>query len=181
MTTPHDLARLSSGTPGHPDPNRRPGPQPRPGRDGRGGPRVLVIGATGYIGSRLVPRLIADGAEVSVLARTPKRLDGVPWRDEVTVHEGGLGDSDALLAALRDVDVACHLVHSMGDSKDYAREERETTESFVRAAEEAGIERIVHLSGLHPEDETGLSPHLRSRAEVGRIMLESAVDRKSVV
>lgn len=138
-------------------------------------PRVLVIGATGYIGSRLVPRLLADGAEVSVLARNPKRLDGVPWRDRVTVHEGGLGDPDALLAALHTVDVACHLVHSMGDSKDYAREERETTEAFVRAAEEAGTERIVHLSGLHPEDETDLSPHLRSRAEVGRIMLESPV------
>lgn len=138
-------------------------------------PRVLVIGATGYIGSRLVPRLLADGARVSVLARTPSRLDDVPWREEVTIHEGGLGNADALLAALRTVDVACHLVHSMGDSKDYAREERETTEAFVRAAEEAGIERIVHLSGLHPEDETDLSPHLRSRAEVGRIMLESSV------
>ena len=138
-------------------------------------PHVLVIGATGYIGSRLVPRLLADGARVSVLARTPARLDDVPWRDQVTVHEGGLGDPDALARALAGVDVACHLVHSMGDSKDYAREERETTETFVRAAEEAGIERIVHLSGLHPEDETDLSPHLRSRAEVGRIMLESSV------
>lgn len=175
MTTPHDLARLSSGTPEGTEPTRRPGPQLRPGHDGRSGPRVLVIGATGYIGSRLVPRLLADGAEVSVLARTPKRLDDVPWRDEVTIHSGGLGDADALRSALRDVDVACHLVHSMGDSKDFEREEHETTEAFVRAAEEAGIERIVHLSGLHPEDETDLSPHLRSRADVARIMLESTV------
>lgn len=138
-------------------------------------PRVLVIGATGYIGSRLVPRLLADGAEVAVLARTPARLDDVPWRDQVTVHEGGLGDETALLAALEGADVACHLVHSMGDSADFAREERETTESFVRAAETAGVGRIVHLSGLHPEDETDLSTHLRSRVEVGRIMLASSV------
>lgn len=139
------------------------------------GTRVLVIGATGYIGSRLVPRLLADGAEVSVLARTPARLDEVPWRDRVTVHEGGLGDDDALATALRGVDVACHLVHSMGDSADFAREERRTTETFVRAAEEARVGRIVHLSGLHPDDDDELSPHLRSRAEVGRIMLDSTV------
>lgn len=141
---------------------------------GSTGPRVLVIGTTGYIGSRLVPRLLADGAEVSVLARTPARLDEVPWRDRVTVHEGGLGDDDALATALRGVDVACHLVHSMGDSADFARAERRTTEAFVRAAEEAGVGRIVHLSGLHPDDDE-LSPHLRSRAEVGRIMLGSTV------
>ena len=155
MTSSQDLAGLSSGA--------------------QHGRRVLVIGATGYIGSRLVPRLITDGAEVSVLARTPARLDDVPWRDEVTIHEGGLGDADALLAALRETDVACHLVHSMGGSRDFEREERETTEQFVRAVEEAGVERIVHLSGLHPEGEEELSPHLRSRAEVARIMLESTV------
>ena len=138
-------------------------------------PHVLVIGATGYIGSRLVPRLLADGAEVSVLARTPSRLDDVPWRDAVTVHEGGLGDEQAMLDALRGVDVACHLVHSMGQSADFETEERETTEAFVRACETAGVGRIVHLSGLHPDDETDLSTHLRSRVEVGRIMLASSV------
>ncbi|KAA0919130.1 NAD(P)H-binding protein [Dietzia sp. ANT_WB102] len=175
MTTPHDLARLSSGSSNDPEATRPPRPQPHPFRSDQPGPRVLVIGATGYIGSRLVPRLLADGLEVSVLARTPKRLDDVPWRDEVTIHEGGLGDYDALLTALRGADVACHLVHSMGDAKDYAREERETTKAFVQAAEEAGIERIVHLSGLHPEDESALSPHLRSRAEVAQIMLASSV------
>ena len=138
-------------------------------------PHVLVIGATGCIGSRLVPRLLADGARVSVLARTPARLDDVPWRDSVTIHKGGLGDPEAMARALDGVDVACHLVHSMRDSKDFVREERETTRIFVRAAEEAGIERIVHLSGLHPDDATDLSPHLRSRVEVGRLMLESTV------
>ncbi|HMT51145.1 MAG TPA: NAD(P)H-binding protein [Dietzia sp.] len=155
MTTP-------AGDPGSP-------PDPAPG------PRVLVIGATGYIGSRLVPRLLEDGARVSVLARTPARLDHVPWRDRVTVHEGGLGDEQAMLDALRGVDVACHLVHSMGHSADFETEERETTEAFVRAVEAAGVGRIVHLSGLHPADESDLSPHLRSRVEVGRIMLASTV------
>lgn len=171
MTSSQDLAGLSSGAPGAP---RGAGAHDPASRD-RPGRRVLVIGATGYVGSRLVPRLIADGAQVSVLARTPARLDDVPWRDSVTVHAGGLGDTDALLAALRGVDVACHLVHSMGDSADFEREERETTEAFVRAVEEAGVERVVHLSGLHPDGDEELSPHLRSRAEVARIMLGSSV------
>lgn len=175
MTTPRDLADLSSTPAGGPEPTHRTGPRPRPDHGGRPRPRVLVIGATGYIGSRLVPRLLADGLEVAVLARTPSRLDGVPWRDDVTVHEGALGDAEALATALADADVACHLVHSMGDSTDFEREERRTTEEFVRAAEQAGIERIVHLSGLIPDGDERLSPHLRSRAEVARIMLESDV------
>jgi len=136
---------------------------------------VLVIGATGYIGSRLVPRLLADGAVVSVLARSPRKLEGVPWLERVTVHEGGLRDEEALTAAMRGADAVCHLVHSMGTSEDFEREERETARTFVRAAEAAGVGRIVHLSGLHPEGEGELSPHLRSRVEVGRILLDSTV------
>ncbi|MFL0578084.1 NAD(P)H-binding protein [Dietzia sp. 179-F 9C3 NHS] len=136
---------------------------------------VLVIGATGYVGSRLVPRLLADGTHVSVLARSPDKLADVPWRDRVTVHEGGLDDDASLSRALRGVDVACHLVHSMGTSEDFEREERETARSFVDAVEAAGVRRIVHLSGLHPDGDEDLSPHLRSRVEVGRILLGSRV------
>lgn len=138
-------------------------------------PAVLVIGATGYVGSRLVPRLLSDGARVSVLARTPGKLDDVPWRGDVTVHQGGLDDEDALTAAMSEVDVACHLVHSMGTSPDFVREERETTATFIRAAEKADLSRIVHLSGLHPTNDDELSDHLRSRMEVARILLESSV------
>lgn len=170
MATPPGPA----GAPGTPGGVDRPDARPEGARH-RDGPEVLVIGATGYIGSRLVPRLLADGARVRVLARTPTRLDGVPWRDRVTVHEGGLGDAASLRAALREVDVACHLVHSMGDTKDFAAEERRTTRDFVQAAAEAGVGRIVHLSGLHPPGETDLSPHLRSRVEVGRLMLDGPV------
>lgn len=138
-------------------------------------PSVLVIGATGYIGSRLVPALLAAGVEVSVLARNPHKLDGVPWSARVSVHEGGLGDDAELTAAMGGKDVVCHLVHSMGTSDDFEREERRTAETFVRAAEMAGVGRIVHLSGLHPDRDDDLSPHLRSRVEVGRILLDSTV------
>lgn len=136
---------------------------------------VLVIGATGYIGSRLIPRLLHDGAQVSVLVRSPGKLEDVPWREDVTVHRGGLEDEEALTAALSRVDVACHLVHAMGTSSDFVREESETARTFVRAAEAAGLGRIVHLSGLHPLDDDDLSDHLRSRVEVGRILLGSTV------
>ena len=147
-----------------------------PRGDSAAAPRaVLVIGATGYVGSRLVPRLLADGARVSVLVRSPDKLEDVPWREDVTVHKGGLEDEETLTAALSQVDVACHLVHAMGTSPDFVREERETARTFVRAAEAAGIDRIVHLSGLHPPGEEDLSDHLRSRVEVGRILLGSSV------
>ena len=137
---------------------------------------VLVIGATGYIGSRLVPLLLAEGATVSVLVRSPDKLDDVPWRDRVTILPGGLGDHDALVEAMRGRDAVVHLVHSMGTSDDFEAEERRTSEIFVSAAEEAEVGRIVHLSGLHPADpDAELSPHLRSRVEVGRILLDSRV------
>lgn len=136
---------------------------------------VLVTGATGYIGSRLVPRLLDSGARVHVLARHPDKLHDVPWCDQVSVCRGDLSDEHSLLEALRGVDIAYHLVHSMGMSSDFEREERESTTTFVRAAEHANVQRIVHLSGLHPQDTEYLSPHLRSRVEVGRILLSSAV------
>lgn len=137
---------------------------------------VLVTGSTGYIGSRLVPRLLADGAAVTVLVRSPGKLDDVPWRDHVSIHKGDLDDGASLREAMAGMDVVVHLVHSMGTSEDFEREERESTHTFVAAAEHAGVGRVVHLSGLHPHgDEAGLSPHLRSRAEVARILLDSSV------
>ncbi|WP_333619979.1 NAD(P)H-binding protein [Dietzia sp.] len=136
---------------------------------------VLVIGSTGYIGSRLVPRLLDNNLEVRVLVRNPEKLKTVPWRKRVTVFQGGLSDHSVLVDALSGVDVACHLVHSMGNSKDFERHERDTAHSFVDAAETAGVRRVVHLSGLHPRDTSELSPHLRSRLEVSRILLSSRV------
>lgn len=137
--------------------------------------RCLVTGATGYVGSRLAPRLVADGHDVVVFARSPEKLDGVPWRDDVTVVQGDLDDPDSVEAAMQDVDVAYHLVHSMGGSEDFKDRERRHAQTVVDAAEAQGVDRIVYLGGLHPEDESRWSHHLASRIEVGRVLTEGPV------
>jgi uncharacterized protein YbjT (DUF2867 family) len=135
---------------------------------------VLVTGATGYIGGRLVPRMLAAGYQVRVLVRTPQRLQDVPWAGDVEVVQGDLTDPAAVRAACEGVDVLYYLVHSMGAGGDFEATERTSARAVAEAAFAAGVSRIVYLGGLHP---TGgkLSPHLRSRAEVGRILLESGV------
>ncbi|MEE6175831.1 SDR family oxidoreductase [Mycobacterium sp. 050134] len=137
--------------------------------------RCLVTGATGYIGGRLVPRLLDEGHQVRALARTPDKLAGVPWRDRAEVARGDLGDVDSLVAAFDGVDVVYYLVHSMGSAKDFADDEARSARNVVTAARRAGVRRIVYLSGLHPEDRK-LSPHLESRAAVGDALIESGIE-----
>jgi uncharacterized protein YbjT (DUF2867 family) len=143
--------------------------------------RVLVTGATGYIGGRLVPRLLDDpgpdgaGWTVRVLARDPARLRDVPWLDRVEVARGDVLDAASLRPALAGVDVAYYLVHSL-TAPDVEERDRRAAQTFADAAREAGVRRIVYLGGLSPAlSPTELSPHLRSRAEVGDVLLESGV------
>ncbi|SES42920.1 SDR family oxidoreductase [Lentzea albida] len=133
--------------------------------------RCLVTGATGYLGGRLVPRLLAEGHEVRCLVRSPEKLRDVPWAADVEIVRGDvLGDLDE---AMRDIEVVHYLVHSLHD-KDFADADRKAAENTARAAERAGVRRIVYLGGLHPEG-TELSPHLASRKEVGDVFLRSPV------
>ncbi len=130
-------------------------------------PRVLVTGATGYIGGRLVPALLQRGARVRVLARTPAKLARAPWADRVEVVAGSLeGD---LTAAFDGVDIAVYLVHSIGEGPEWARLEATHAENFARAARAAGTRRIVYLGGLGRDDDA-LSAHLSSRHRVGQIL-----------
>ncbi|HEY1441720.1 MAG TPA: NAD(P)H-binding protein, partial [Mycobacterium sp.] len=117
----------------------------------------LVTGATGYIGTRLVPRLLDDGHRIRALARNRAKLDDVPWRKQAEVARGDLGDVDSLIAACQGIDVVYYLVHSMGTSKDFADEEARAVGNVVTAARRAGVRRVVYLSGLHPEN-SKLSP-----------------------
>ncbi|TDO40501.1 SDR family oxidoreductase [Paractinoplanes brasiliensis] len=136
--------------------------------------RCLVTGATGYIGGRLGPRLLESGHEVRCLTRSAARLRDVPWADSVEVAEGDLNRPETLPAALDGVDVAYFLVHSLGRA-DFERLDREAAENFATAAKAAGVSRIVYLGGPEPPPEDKPSPHLRSRAEVARILLGSGV------
>ncbi|MGO4597034.1 tryptophan-rich sensory protein [Terrabacter sp. 2RAF25] len=138
------------------------------------GRTALVTGASGYIGGQVVPRLLDEGWTVRVLTRNRSSLDGRPWRGRVEVTEGDVSSATDMRKALSGVDAAWYLVHSMDDRPDFEERDRDAATTFSTAAREEGVGRIVYLGGLHPHDEV-LSPHLASRVEVGRILLDSGV------
>jgi uncharacterized protein YbjT (DUF2867 family)/uncharacterized protein YndB with AHSA1/START domain len=133
----------------------------------------LVTGASGYVGGRLVPELLAAGHRVRVLARDPGKLRDLPWHDLVEVAVGDAADPTSVARAMSGVDVAYYLIHSIGTGPGFDETEAQMARGFGTAAREAGVGRIVYLGGLaHDSD---LSDHLRSRAEVGQILLDSGV------
>lgn len=136
---------------------------------------ILVTGATGYIGGRLVPVLLEAGHDIRCLVRTPSKLAGLPWADRVTAIRGDIADPDAVREAMDGCDTAYFLVHSMGGDADFAARDREHASVFAAAAGETPtMGQIVYLGGLGAEDDD-LSPHLESRHEVGRVLAEGPV------
>ncbi|MDP4589266.1 MAG: SDR family oxidoreductase [Candidatus Nanopelagicales bacterium] len=135
--------------------------------------RCLVTGATGYIGGRLIPRLLEEGVTVRVLVRHPERIAQHPWYNQVEIVSGDADDPKICEAALKDVDVAYYLIHAIGSAGDLEKNERHTATVFSEAAKSNNVERIIYLGGL--QNDPKLSPHLRSRAEVGNIFLGSGV------
>lgn len=129
--------------------------------------RVLVLGATGYVGGRLVPELIGAGYEVRCLTRTPLGLSGVPWATDVEIVEGDLSDARSLGRVFQGIDQVVYLVHSLGAGDDFMQQERVTARNARLAAEAGGVGHIVYIGGLGDDDDA-LSPHLRSRHDVGR-------------
>ncbi|MFI6306195.1 SDR family oxidoreductase [Amycolatopsis thailandensis] len=135
--------------------------------------RCVVLGATGYVGGRLVPQLLDAGHEVRVVARSPEKVEEEPWRDRVEVERGDVTDPASIEPALTDCEVVYYLVHSLA-RKDFVEVDREAARTVAEAAKTAGARRLVYLGGIVPDDED-LSPHLASRAEVGRVLLDSGV------
>jgi uncharacterized protein YbjT (DUF2867 family) len=134
----------------------------------------LVTGATGYVGGRLVERLLGEGRAVRALARDPGRL---PARAGVEAVRGDLLGGQGVRAALDGCSVAYYLVHSMeaapDGTRDFAGRDRRAAERFATDATAAGVERVVYLGGLAPQ--TGIpSAHIASRVEVERILLAGA-------
>ena len=138
------------------------------------GPLILLTGATGYIGGRLLPLLEQHGYRIRCLARRPENL-----RDRVAastdVVAGDLLDGDSLGKSLNGVDTAFYFVHSMGTKRDFEEEDRAAATSFAEAAHQAGVRRIIYLGGLGKRDEN-LSKHLRSRQETGDILRSSSTE-----
>src|SRR6478609_2404446 len=138
-------------------------------------PRLaLVTGATGYIGGRLVLELLKAGYDVRCLVRSPDKLRDRPWRGDVEIVEGDVGDVDTVTKAVEGTDVAYYLVHSLGSGKRFERRDRDMARAFARGARAGHARRLVYLGGLYPDVED-LSPHLDSRKEVGEILLDSGV------
>lgn len=138
---------------------------------------LFVTGATGYIGGRLVPRLIESGFRVRCLARSPRKLETRSWVSDprVEVVAGDVADTARLAEAMQGCSGAYYLVHSMlAAGGDYASHDLELARSFARAAELAGCERILYLGGLG-ETGRGLSEHLRSRRDVETALAQGRV------
>ena len=134
----------------------------------------LVTGATGYIGGRLITELLSHGYRVRVLARNAVRLKGHPWIDKVELVEGDAFDEQVVTAALKEVDVAYYLMHSLMEKTDFESQEQKMAKLFAKCAAEQMVRRMVYLGGIVPPD-AELSPHMSARATTGAILQQSGV------
>ncbi|MDQ2881296.1 MAG: SDR family oxidoreductase [Actinomycetota bacterium] len=135
--------------------------------------RCVVFGATGYVGGRLVPALLAADHQVRAVARTVGKLSEVPWRDRVEIVSGDVTDPGSVRDAMTGQDVVYYLVHSL-NRRDFVEVDRRAAHVLADAARTTGVTRIVYLGGITPAAGQ-LSDHLASRAEVGQILLDSGV------
>ncbi len=129
--------------------------------------KILVTGATGYIGGRLVPLLLEKGHQVRVMVRDPARAAGRSWSSQVEIVRGDVEDPSTLVGAVSGVDAAYYLVHLMGTGADFVQRDRAAAHNFVEAAKD--LDHLIYLGGLLPEA-VDISDHLSSRAEVGEIL-----------
>ncbi|MDX2379972.1 MAG: SDR family oxidoreductase [Acidimicrobiia bacterium] len=138
---------------------------------------ILVTGASGYVGGRLVGALVNGGHHVRCLARSPAKLTAAPWRADVEVVQGDIeGD---LADAVDGVDVVYYLVHSIGEGADWSDREAAGAANLRDAAAAAGVSRIIYLGGLGEEEDTDgavdLSRHLQSRHRVGQVLADGPI------
>ncbi|HLA05991.1 MAG TPA: NAD(P)H-binding protein, partial [Anaerolineales bacterium] len=135
---------------------------------------ILVTGATGYVGGRLVPRLLDAGYRVRVLVRDSARLQGRSWLKRVDVITGDALVPESLAAALRDVSIAYYLIHGMQGGRNDADRDLQVARNFANAASQANIERIIYLGEL-VDPASNLSPYLRARHQTGHILRYGSV------
>jgi len=137
-------------------------------------PLVLVTGATGYIGGRLVGELLNSGYRVRCMVRDPQRLQGRSWAQQVEIVAGDVLSPETLPPALSGVTLAYYLIHSMMGGADFHEKDQRAARNFALAARDASVQRLVYLGGLgDPQSE--LSEHLRSRQETGDALREAGI------
>ncbi len=135
---------------------------------------ILVTGATGYIASRLIPRLLDSGYQVRALARDPLRLKGRAWFNKIDIIQADVTSPSTFANALDGVHTAYYLIHNMSHGHGYISLELDSARAFASAAEQAGIEHIIYLGGL-ADPEQHIAPHMRSRIETGKVLREGKV------
>ena len=139
------------------------------------GPTVLLTGASGYVGGRLIPLLEQLPVVLRCLARNPDKLRPLVGASTEVVR-GDVLDPSSLDAVLQGVQTAYYLVHLMSGSADFEKEDRQAAKNFADAAQRSGVKRIIYLGGLGDDADPKLSPHLRSRHEVGEILRDSGIE-----
>jgi len=135
--------------------------------------RVLVTGASGYVGGRLVRALLADGLDVRVLVRDARKIQDLSWSTQVEVVQGNAMNLDDVRAALKGVHTAFYLLHSIGVGPDFDAIEEKMAKIFADAAEQAEISQIVYLGGI--ANDKKMSKHLSSRAHTGEVLASGKV------
>ncbi len=135
---------------------------------------ILVTGATGYIGRSLVRRLTQFSFSVNCLVRE-ESLTKLPQNKKAIIRYGDLLDPLSLPSAFEGIDIVFYLVHSLDKKRDFEQSEKRAAQNFVKAAQKAGVKRIIYLGALGNSEENALSPHLKSRKEVGNILRGSGI------
>jgi uncharacterized protein YbjT (DUF2867 family) len=136
---------------------------------------ILVTGATGYIASRLIPRLLEQGYPVRAMARRPEELEARTWGKHVKLFRGDTTVPGSLDAALEGVHSTYYLIHNMQNGRGYTRIENEGAANFASAAERSGVQHIIYLGGLADPNDQRIAPHLRSRMETGEALRRGKV------
>ena len=136
---------------------------------------VMLTGGTGYVGGRLIPLLEQLPGKLRCLARSPDKMRS-HVQPGTELVQGDVLDPHSLDEAMKGVHTAYYLVHLMSGSKDFEKDDRQAATNFAQSAKKAGVQRIIYLGGLGDDADPNLSPHLRSRHEVGKIMRDSGVE-----
>ena len=136
---------------------------------------ILVTGASGYIASRLIPRLLEQGYRVRAMARQPEQIAARSWGNRIELVRGDITTPSSLESALDGVHTAYYLVHNMTIGRGYTHVEMQGALNFALAAERAGVEQIIYLGGLADPNDKHLPSHLHSRMETGEMLRRGKV------